>query len=420
MTTKRATPAYVQWIITVLAVVMTIALTGIAFWLSYEHLHDVAHQHGLNGARAWAWPATLDTFIVIGEALILRASLIRTVDVWAWGLTAIGSIGSIILNITGVGTGGDPLDYTVAAVPPVAALLAFGMLMRQLHAMITKYLDEGAEAKPERRRRIFRKREPKITPGTETVPPGVLVFDDTYLMETPEPVTGAHRAAAQRLIADAFDIPAEFVSGQSRPVWDEATAAAWDDFGPELSPEPGADAMRHVPEDSDTEGHEDETTGYRGAPVPATEPVAPVPAPVPRDTETGPETATQAVPDMWEPDLVPELVPDDEEWGGTGATFERTHLDDLVASSYSGRSVPLSHETGDRPRGHRADLVIYDDMPQAAPRPTGQGITATVREMLTADFGTPDEDVYAEFGPEVDRKSVRKSINRVRKELNRP
>ena len=139
----RATPAAVQWIITAVAVLLTVALTAIAFWLSYEHLHDVAAAHGLDGIRAWAWPATLDTFIVIGEALILRASLVSKIDPWAWTLTAVGSAGSIILNITGVGTNGDALDYTVAAVPPVAALLAFGMLMRQLHTMIVQYMDGG-------------------------------------------------------------------------------------------------------------------------------------------------------------------------------------------------------------------------------------------------------------------------------------
>ena len=33
---------------------VTIALTAGAFWLSYEHLHDVAAANGLQDARAWA------------------------------------------------------------------------------------------------------------------------------------------------------------------------------------------------------------------------------------------------------------------------------------------------------------------------------------------------------------------------------
>jgi hypothetical protein len=116
------------------AAAVIVALTGAAFWLSYAHLHTVAADHGLKAspARAWAWPATLDLFIVSGELLMLRASLAWRTDWWAVALTVVGSGGSIALNIAGV-TGTDPLDYVTAAVPPAAALLAFGALMRQVH-----------------------------------------------------------------------------------------------------------------------------------------------------------------------------------------------------------------------------------------------------------------------------------------------
>jgi hypothetical protein len=116
------------------------AITGIAFWLSYHHLHDVAAGNGLgmDPARAWAWPAVLDLFYLAGELLILRASYLRTVDWWAIGLTAIGALGSIGLNVAGVGADAAPLEYVVAAVPPVAALFAFGALMRQLHTWFAR------------------------------------------------------------------------------------------------------------------------------------------------------------------------------------------------------------------------------------------------------------------------------------------
>ncbi|RPF44739.1 uncharacterized protein DUF2637 [Streptomyces sp. Ag109_G2-6] len=116
-----------------------VALTAAGFWLSYAHLAEVAGQHGLSAspARQWAWPATLDAFIVAGEVLMLRASLRRETDGWAIALTAAGSLGSIALNVAGVSsTNGAPapaLDYVVAAVPPAAALFAFGVLMRQIH-----------------------------------------------------------------------------------------------------------------------------------------------------------------------------------------------------------------------------------------------------------------------------------------------
>ncbi|MBY8866644.1 DUF2637 domain-containing protein [Streptomyces sennicomposti] len=120
-----------------------VALTISGFWLSYAHLAEVAGQHGLRSSptRRWAWPATLDAFIVAGELLMLRAGLRRVTDKWAIALTATGSVGSIALNVAGVnGTGSAGtvplLDYVVAAVPPTAALLAFGVLMRQIHQLV--------------------------------------------------------------------------------------------------------------------------------------------------------------------------------------------------------------------------------------------------------------------------------------------
>ncbi|MFE1203055.1 DUF2637 domain-containing protein [Streptomyces sp. NPDC058762] len=123
--------------------IVIVALTAGAFWLSYAHLADVAGQHGLGASpiRRWAWPATLDAFIVAGELLMLRAALRRVTDPWAIAVTAVGSVGSIALNVAGVsGTGNARtvpfLDYVVAAVPPAAAMVAFGVLMRQIHQLV--------------------------------------------------------------------------------------------------------------------------------------------------------------------------------------------------------------------------------------------------------------------------------------------
>lgn len=115
------------------------ALTVAAFWLSYAHLADVAKEHGLakSPERAWAWPGTIDLFILAGEVLMFRAALRGAWDWWAFALTAAGSLGSIALNVAGVGTDTLSLDHVVAAVPPTAALLAFGALMRQVHGLVT-------------------------------------------------------------------------------------------------------------------------------------------------------------------------------------------------------------------------------------------------------------------------------------------
>ncbi|WP_327368830.1 DUF2637 domain-containing protein [Streptomyces sp. NBC_01217] len=148
-----------------------IALTVGGFWLSYAHLAQVAGQHGLGSSpvRRWAWPATLDAFIVAGELLMLRAGLRRVTDWWAITLTATGSAGSIALNVAGVsGTGNASvvplLDYVVAAVPPTAALLAFGVLMRQIHQLVDRPLDHAATSSVETP-------EPPATPSAHATKP---------------------------------------------------------------------------------------------------------------------------------------------------------------------------------------------------------------------------------------------------------
>ncbi|TXS42915.1 DUF2637 domain-containing protein [Streptomyces sp. t39] len=135
--------------------VVIISLTGAAFWLSYAHLAEVALSHGLGKAevRAWAWPATIDLFIVAGEIMWLRAALAHRVDAWAIVLTAVGSLGSIVLNVAGVTGSRDPsavplLDYVVAAVPPTAALLAFGALMRQVHQALAGRTETAGTVTP--------------------------------------------------------------------------------------------------------------------------------------------------------------------------------------------------------------------------------------------------------------------------------
>jgi hypothetical protein len=144
-------PIGAQRALAVAAGLVIIVLTGAAFWLSYAHLAEIAAAHGLEDsqARTWAWPATLDLFIIAGELMMLRAALAQQVDLWAIGLTVVGSGGSIALNVVGVGATADPLDHVVAGVPPTAALLAFGALMRQVHQALSVPAGTKPEPQPE-------------------------------------------------------------------------------------------------------------------------------------------------------------------------------------------------------------------------------------------------------------------------------
>ncbi|MFI6085141.1 DUF2637 domain-containing protein [Streptomyces sp. NPDC051217] len=182
-----------------------VALTVGAFWLSYAHLAEVAGKHGLGGSptRQWAWPATVDAFIVAGELLMLRAGLRRVTDGWAIALTATGSVGSIALNVAGVsgtaGSGAVPLlDYVVAAVPPTAALLAFGVLMRQIHQGVdqpTGHPDTTSD-------------QPANPPTTASAEPPALVAESEPLGGSPELIGPSGSPA--RPVPEVFDtVPAQ-------------------------------------------------------------------------------------------------------------------------------------------------------------------------------------------------------------------
>ncbi|MDI5968640.1 DUF2637 domain-containing protein [Streptomyces sp. SL13] len=149
----------------IVAGVVIVVLTAAAFWLSYAHLADVARANGLavSSARRWAWPATLDLFIIAGEVLMFLAALRGQVDPWAIVLTALGSVGSISLNVAGVGTGQPVLHYVVAAVPPSAALLAFGALMRQVHGLVARTTPEPVPIE-EPAERVTVERVPDLAP----------------------------------------------------------------------------------------------------------------------------------------------------------------------------------------------------------------------------------------------------------------
>jgi hypothetical protein len=169
------------------AAVIITAITGIAFWLSYHHLHDVAARNGLgmDPARAWAWPAVLDLFYLAGELLILRASYLRSVDPWAIALTAVGAVGSIGLNVAGVGPDAAPLEYVVAAVPPVAALLAFGALMRQLHVWFARRAETTQAAPVVTVERAEEQQAPAVPPRPEQ-PPALEAAEKPQPEEQPE------------------------------------------------------------------------------------------------------------------------------------------------------------------------------------------------------------------------------------------
>lgn len=112
------------------------AATVIGFWLSYAGLHGFAERNGLAGAEAWAWPASVDLFVIAGELGITISAVRHKRDPAAWVYLVLGFGSSVAFNVLHV----DPVvlswgRYAVAAVPPVAAMLALAALMRQVYRL---------------------------------------------------------------------------------------------------------------------------------------------------------------------------------------------------------------------------------------------------------------------------------------------
>ena len=114
-------------------IISVIAATIVGFWLSYAGLHAFAFRAGLRGPEAWAWPASVDLFILAGELGVTISAVRGKTDRIAWAYLIGGAALSVLFNIVHVWP--DPVwwgRYAVAAVPPVAAMLALAALLRQV------------------------------------------------------------------------------------------------------------------------------------------------------------------------------------------------------------------------------------------------------------------------------------------------
>jgi Protein of unknown function (DUF2637) len=127
-----ATERTVQYVVKFMVTAVATA-TGVGFWLSYSNLHDFATRAGEKGAEAWAWPSTVDLFIVAGEAALLIGFLMHEKDPWGWVYLILGFSMSATGNVLHIMHGPLPwwAPFAAAGVPPVAALLALSALLRQ-------------------------------------------------------------------------------------------------------------------------------------------------------------------------------------------------------------------------------------------------------------------------------------------------
>lgn len=155
------------------AVSVSLLMTAVAFWLSYSHLHTIAHGHGVTTwARSWAWPAIVDMFIVVGEIALVLASLTNDKPWSGWALTIGGTVTSIGINVWGVGLDADILTYVVAGLPSLASLISFGVVMRYLHRYLSRVTaDETPATEAVTVTRQDSTPAPAVTPAPTPPPP---------------------------------------------------------------------------------------------------------------------------------------------------------------------------------------------------------------------------------------------------------
>lgn len=114
----------------------TAAATAVGFWLSYGGLHRFAVLSGLAGAEAWAWPASVDLFILVGEAGVTISALRRERDRAAWAYVALGLVASVTGNVLHVRPAALAwMPYAAAATPPLSALFALAALLRIIYRL---------------------------------------------------------------------------------------------------------------------------------------------------------------------------------------------------------------------------------------------------------------------------------------------
>jgi len=130
---------------------VTVIATGVGFWLSYAGLHSFAARTGLRGPEAWAWPSSVDLFILAGELGITISTLRDSRADWrAWVYFAAGAGPSVTFNVLHVTLHAlGWAKYAVAATPPVAAVLALAALMQQIISLPAALRHmQGAGARP--------------------------------------------------------------------------------------------------------------------------------------------------------------------------------------------------------------------------------------------------------------------------------
>jgi Protein of unknown function (DUF2637) len=107
------------------------ALAVGAFLLSYDALHQLARTSHVPAPLAWLWPLIVDGFILVASLAVLDAVHTGRRAFYPWLLVLGFSALSVTFNV--LHAPHDLVAQLVAAIPPLALVLSFELLMRQIH-----------------------------------------------------------------------------------------------------------------------------------------------------------------------------------------------------------------------------------------------------------------------------------------------
>jgi len=109
-----------------------VALATGSFALSYDALRQLAVANQVPKPLAWIWPLIVDGFIITASLAILHAVQRGRTARYPWALLVSFSGLSVAFNVLHAPP--TAIARLVAAVPPLALVLSFELLMRQLRA----------------------------------------------------------------------------------------------------------------------------------------------------------------------------------------------------------------------------------------------------------------------------------------------
>lgn len=130
-----------NWIPVTTSILVGLLALG-AFSLSYDALKGMAIDAGISDWKANVWPLLFDFALIVFSLNIVRNEQIREKVKWSWGLVIFFTLATITFNVlhsVNISESAQGwLTPVMAAIPPIAFVLAFETLMSQLRQYVNR------------------------------------------------------------------------------------------------------------------------------------------------------------------------------------------------------------------------------------------------------------------------------------------